>query len=106
MKISQAFPSKYYKADDLDGKKQTKRISYCELERVGQNNDEVAPAGVSHMAKKLPKKHKTPPEPPDPLEAEVAKLLDLDAKYPWVLPSALRKVLDAAVGRTTNAKRK
>src|SRR5262245_27650905 len=40
MKISEAFPSKYLKAVDLGGKTLTKRIAYCEMEKVGMNGDE------------------------------------------------------------------
>ena len=39
MKMSEAFPGKYLKAADLQGREATKRIAYCEKEKVGQNGD-------------------------------------------------------------------
>lgn len=40
MKISEAFPSKYLKHADLQGREMKKRISYVEREQVGQNGEE------------------------------------------------------------------
>jgi hypothetical protein len=39
MKISQAFPSKYLKHADLDGREASKKISFVEQEKVGMNGD-------------------------------------------------------------------
>ena len=47
MKISEAFPSKFYKSADLGGKTLTKKIAFCEIEEVGMNKDRKA---VLHFA--------------------------------------------------------
>ncbi len=39
MRISEAYPSKYLKADDLGGKERTVKISGCFNEELGQGND-------------------------------------------------------------------
>lgn len=40
MKISEAFPGKYLRCADLQGREVKKKIAYCETEKVGMNGEE------------------------------------------------------------------
>lgn len=51
MKLNQAFPSNYLKADDLGGKNVTVTIESVELAELGQGNDKESKLLISFVSK-------------------------------------------------------